>query len=55
MDMNTTIDFLPELDSMALFELEPHFRITILQREDVTADVFETLARLASFVDNRLR
>jgi acyl carrier protein len=49
---------LPELDSMAglelVLELEQRFAITI-EGEDVTADVFETLASLTSFVDKKLR
>lgn len=48
---------LPELDSMAVLELvlelEQRFGITI-EGEDVTADVFETLASLAAFVDSKL-
>jgi acyl carrier protein len=47
----------PELDSMAVLELvcalEQRFGITI-EGEDVTADVFETLASLAAFVDSKL-
>jgi acyl carrier protein len=47
---------LPELDSMAVLELvlelEQRFGITI-EGEDVTADVFETLGSLASFVDSK--
>lgn len=49
---------LPELDSMAVLELvlelEQRFGITI-EGEDVTAEVFETLATLAAFVDEKLR
>jgi acyl carrier protein len=49
---------LPELDSMAVLELvlelEQRFGITI-EGEDVTADVFETLASLAAFVDDKLK
>jgi acyl carrier protein len=49
---------LPELDSMAVLELvlalEDRFGITV-DGEDVTADVFETLANLATFVDGKLR
>lgn len=52
------LDSLPELDSMAVLELvlelEQRFGITI-EGEDVTADVFETLASLAAFVDDQLR
>jgi acyl carrier protein len=49
---------LPELDSMAVLEvvleLEQRFGITI-EDDDVTADVFETLASLTAFVDRKLR
>jgi acyl carrier protein len=49
---------LPELDSMAVLELvlelEQRFAIEI-DGEDVTAEVFETLASLAAFVDEKLR
>jgi len=49
---------LPELDSMAVLELvlelEQRFGITI-EAEDVTADVFATLASLATFVEVKLR
>ena len=49
---------LPELDSMAVLELvlelEQHFGI-VIEGEDVTADVFETLASLTAFVDDKLR
>jgi acyl carrier protein len=48
---------LPELDSMAVLELvlelEQRFGITI-EGEDVTADIFETLASLTVFVDSKL-
>lgn len=48
---------LPELDSMAVLELvlalEDRFGITI-QGEDLTAEVFATLASLAAFVDNSM-
>jgi acyl carrier protein len=48
---------LPELDSMAVLglvlDLEERFGISI-EDEDVTADVFETLASLAAFVDDKL-
>jgi acyl carrier protein len=47
---------LPELDSMAVLELvlelEQRFGITI-EGEDVTAEVFETLASLAAFVADK--
>ena len=49
---------LPELDSMAVLELvlelEQRFGIAI-EGEDVTAEVFETLASLTAFVDSKLR
>jgi acyl carrier protein len=48
---------LPELDSMAVIELvyalEERFGITI-EGEDVTGEVFETLATLTAFVDSKL-
>jgi acyl carrier protein len=48
---------LPELDSMAVLELvfalEQRFGIT-MEGEDVTADVFESLASLAAFVAGKL-
>ena len=48
---------LPELDSMAVLELvltlEQHFGI-VIEGEDVTADVFETLATLTAFVNDKL-
>ena len=51
------IGSLPELDSLAVMELvlalEERFDITI-EGEDVTAEVFETLASLAAFVDAKL-
>lgn len=49
---------LPELDSMAVLELvlelEQRFGIEI-DGEDVTAEVFETLASLAAFVHDKQR
>jgi acyl carrier protein len=49
---------MPELDSMAvlelMLELEQRFGITI-EGEDISAEVFETLASLAEFVDSKLR
>jgi acyl carrier protein len=49
---------LPELDSMAVVELvyalEDRFAITI-EGEEITAEVFETLASLATFVAAKLR
>ena len=58
-DANTPLlGSLPELDSMAVLELilalEQRFGIAI-EGEDVTADVFESLASLTSFVDSQLR
>ena len=51
------IGSLPELDSIAVMELvlalEERFGITV-EGEDVTADVFETLASLTAFVDAKL-
>ena len=48
---------LPELDSMAVLELvldlERQFGIAI-EGEDVTAEVFETLATLTVFVNSKL-
>ena len=48
---------LPELDSMAVLELvlelETRFGI-VVEGEDVTAEVFETLASLTAFVDAKL-
>jgi acyl carrier protein len=47
---------LPELDSMAVVELvaalEARFDITI-DDDDISAELFETLGSLASFVDAR--
>ena len=47
---------LPELDSMAVLELvlalEERFGIMI-EGEDVTAEVFETLASITAFIDDR--
>ena len=49
---------LPELDSMAVLvlvhDLEEAFGI-IVDDEDLSADIFDTLAALASFVDRKLR
>lgn len=49
---------LPELDSMAVLELvyalEQRFGIEV-DGEDVSADVFETLATLTEFVDAKRR
>jgi acyl carrier protein len=49
---------LPELDSMAVLELvlelEQRFGI-VVEGEDVTAEVFETLVSLTAFVDGKLR
>jgi acyl carrier protein len=51
------LDSLPELDSMAVLELvmelEHRFGIEI-DDDDVTAEVFETLGSLATFVDDKL-
>lgn len=48
------LDEIPELDSMAIvqlvMELEDRFEIEV-DEDEITADVFETVASLASFVD----
>lgn len=48
---------LPELDSLAAVELvtalETHFDI-VIEDEEVTAEVFETLSSLASLIDGKL-
>lgn len=48
---------LPELDSMAILqlivELEQRFGI-VVEGEDVTAEVFETIASLTAFVSDKL-
>ena len=48
---------LPELDSLAVMELvlalEERFDITV-EGEDVTAEAFETLTSLTTFVDEKL-
>ena len=47
---------LPELDSMAVLELvtalEDRFGITV-EADELTADTFETLGSLATFVDSK--
>lgn len=52
------LGFLPELDSMAvlelLLELEQRFDM-VIDGDEVTAEVFETLASLTAFVDGKLR
>ena len=49
---------LPELDSMGVLQLvhalEEHFHITI-EDDEVTEELFETLASLASFVESKRR
>ena len=49
---------LPELDSMAVLELvaalEQRFGITV-DDDDVTAEIFETLAALTAFVQEKLQ
>jgi acyl carrier protein len=49
---------LPELDSMAVLvlvhDLEQRFDI-IVEDEDLSADIFDTLHSLAAFVDRKLR
>jgi acyl carrier protein len=58
LDATTPLDSLPELDSMAilelLVELERRFDI-VIEAEDISAEVFETLASLTAFVDSKLR
>ncbi len=57
LDADTPLSTLPELDSMAvlelLVELERRFEI-VVDGDDVTADVFETLGSLTTFVDSQL-
>jgi acyl carrier protein len=57
-DFTTPLTSLPELDSMALLELlvelERRFGITV-EDEDVTPDVFETVASLTAFVQAKSR
>lgn len=49
---------LPELDSMAVLvlvhDLEQEFGITV-EDEDLSADIFDSLRSLATFVDRKLR
>jgi acyl carrier protein len=49
---------LPELDSMAVLvlvhDLEAEFGI-VVEDEDLSADIFDTLADLTAFVDRKLR
>jgi acyl carrier protein len=49
---------LPELDSMAVLmlvhDLEDRFEI-VVEDEDLSADIFDTLRSLAAFVDRKLR
>jgi acyl carrier protein len=49
---------LPELDSMAVLvlvhDLEEAFGI-VVEDEDLSADIFDTLGALAAFVDRKLR
>ena len=49
---------LPELDSMAVLvlvhDLEEEFGI-VVEDEDLSADIFDTLRALAAFVDRKLR
>jgi acyl carrier protein len=57
-DENTPLlGSLPELDSMAVLalvlDLEERFGI-VIEGEDVTAEVFETLATLTEFVNEKL-
>ena len=58
LDANAPLGSLPELDSMAVLELtlELEQRLGIeVEGEDMTAEVFETLASLTAFVDSKLR
>jgi acyl carrier protein len=58
LDATTPLTSMPELDSMAVpelvVELERRFGITV-EDEDITADVFETVASLAAFVEAKSR
>jgi acyl carrier protein len=58
LDATTPLASLPELDSLAVLELvvelERRFDITV-DGEDVTAEVFETVASLAAFVEAQSR
>jgi acyl carrier protein len=58
LDATTPLASMPELDSMTVLELvvelERRFAISV-EDEDVTADVFETVASLAAFVDAKSR
>jgi acyl carrier protein len=57
-DVTTPLTSLPELDSMAVLELvvelERRFGIT-LEDEDVTAEVFDTVASLTAFIHAKSR
>jgi acyl carrier protein len=58
LDATTPLTSMPELDSMTVLELvvelERRFDITV-EDEDVTAEVFDTVASLADFVDAKSR
>jgi acyl carrier protein len=58
LDATTPLTSMPELDSMAVpelvVELERRFGITV-EDEDITAEVFETVASLAAFVEAKSR
>ena len=57
LDADTPLGSLPELDSMAVLELAARARARfeiVVDGEDVTADVFETLGSLTTFVDSQL-
>jgi acyl carrier protein len=58
LDATTPLTSMPELDSMAVpelvVELERRFGITV-EDEDITAEVFETVASLAAFVETKSR
>jgi acyl carrier protein len=57
-DAMTPLASMPELDSMAVLELvvelERRFDITV-EDDDVTAEVFDTVASLAAFVNAKSR
>jgi acyl carrier protein len=55
---NTALADMPEFDSMAVLEVisavEKRFSI-VVEDDEVTGDVFETLGALAAFVDGKLK
>lgn len=52
------MDSIPEFDSMAVLQvilaIEEHFGV-VLENEDVTGEVFETLGTLTTFVESKLK